>query len=78
MDATSSTRASRDPLVLATFLPFQFAYSARNTCYFWLQGYIPSDGARVTCPRSPSCGEIVSNVYFWDLTHPCVQVPFSV
>ncbi len=26
----------------------------------------------------PSCGERVSNVYVWDLTHRCVQVPLSV
>ncbi len=26
----------------------------------------------------PSCGERASNVYFWGLTHHCVQVPFSV
>ncbi len=78
MDATSSTRVSRDPLVFVTFLPFQFAYSTHNTRYFWWQVYISSDGERVTCPCSLSCGEIVFNVYFWDLTHHCDQVPLSV
>ncbi len=78
MGATSLARVSRNPLVLVTFLPFQFAYSTRNTRYFWLQVYISSDSARVMCPRSPSLwGENV-HVYVWDLTHHCVQVPLSV
>ena len=73
MDATSSARVDRDPLVSVTFLPFQFAYSTYNTRYFWLQVSISSGGERVDVSSFLFLGEAVVTMYFRDLTYHCGQ-----